>query len=161
MKNLEKQQKCTMNDNTGSFDFALQNLIHRSFTFRRGSQITFDGEVANPEIDATAVYSTTASLRDLFGSDYEQVGTSRSSVPVNCLLYLKGRLSNPDISFGVELPQSDESVASLVRAAINTDEMLMREIIYLLAFNRFYTPEYMKTNSSTVGLDETDRKSVV
>ena len=140
---------------SGTFDFTLQNLIHRSFSFQRGSRIIFDGNAANPEIDATAVYSTTASLRDLFGSDYEQVGATRSTVPVNCLLYLKGRLSNPTITFAVELPQSDEGIASQVRSIINTDEMLMREIIYLLAFNRFYTPEYMKQSTAITGLDET------
>lgn len=140
---------------SGTFDFTLQNLIHRSFSFQRGSRIIFDGNAANPEIDATAVYSTTASLRDLFGTDYEQVGATRSTVPVNCLLYLKGRLSNPTITFGIELPQSEEGIASQVRSIINTDEMLMREIIYLLAFNRFYTPEYMKQSTAITGLDET------
>lgn len=139
---------------SGTFDFTLQNLIHRSFSFRQGSQIVFNGDPENPQINATAVYSTTASLRDLFGSDYTNVATSRTSIPVNCLLTMTGNLNNPTIKFGIELPQSDESVASQVSSIINTEEILMREIMYLLAFNRFYTPDFMQS-TTTVGLNET------
>ena len=106
-------------------------------------------------IDASAVYSTTASLRDLFGSDYSMAAANRTSVPVNCIIYMRENLMNPVISFGIELPQADESIASQVKSIINTDEILMREIIYLLVFNRFYTPEYLQTNTSTIGLTET------
>ena len=31
----------------------------------------------------------------------------------------------------------------------------MRQVIYLLVFNRFYTPEYLQLESSSVGLNET------
>ena len=140
---------------SGEFYFTLENLIRKDFAIRKGSTITFQGDpTRNIYIDASAAYSTTASLRDLFGSEYNNIATNRLSVPVNCIIYLKENLMNPVISFGIELPQSDESVASQVRSIINTEEMLMREIIYLLVFNRFYTPEYLK-NSANVGLNET------
>lgn len=135
---------------SGTFNFSFENLIRREFTIRNGSTITFNGDPMNMQIDAAAQYATTASLRDLFGSDYSQVSTNRTTIPVNCLLYLKGNISNPVVSFGIELPQSDESVASQVKSIISTDEMMMREILYLLTFNRFYTPEYLQesTNNS-------------
>ncbi|MBR1563804.1 MAG: translocation/assembly module TamB [Paludibacteraceae bacterium] len=140
--------------NSGTFQFTLENLIRKEFTIRNGSTVTFSGDPLNLQIDASAVYSTTAALRDLFGSDYSNVATNRSSVPVNCIIYLRDNILNPLISFGIELPQSDESVSSQVKSIINTDEMMMREIIYLLVFNRFYTPEYLQTNTN-VGLNET------
>lgn len=139
----------------GSFFFTFQNVIRKEFTIRPNSKVIFSGDPENPQIDASAHYSTTASLRDLFGSDISQVSTNRTSVPVNCILYLKGDLMNPVISFGIELPQSDESVASQVRSIINTDEMLMRQILYLLVFNKFYTPEYLQTNTENIGVSET------
>ena len=140
--------------NSGTFQFTLENLIRKQFTIRDGSTVTFSGDPMNLQIDASAAYSTTASLRDLFGSDYSTVATNRSSIPVNCIIYLRDNLMNPVISFGIELPQSDESVASQVKSIINTDEMMMREILYLLVFNRFYTPEYLQ-NRTNVGLNET------
>jgi hypothetical protein len=63
-------------------------------------------------------------------------------------------LFNPVLSFAIELPQSDESVQSQINSIINTDEMLMRQVIYLLVFNRFYTPDYLQ-NTQNVGLNET------
>ena len=75
-------------------------------------------------------------------------------MPVNCVLHMSDELFNPILNFAIELPQSDESVQSQVRSLINTDEMLMRQIIYLLVFNRFYTPDYLQ-NTQNVGLNET------
>ncbi len=139
---------------SGTFSFTLQNLIRKEFTIHNGSTVTFSGDPMEPQVDASAAYSTTASLKDLFGSEYTNMATNRNSVPVNCLIYMRENLMNPVISFGIELPQSDESVASQVKSIINTDEMMMREIIYLLVFNRFYTPEYLQMGN-TVGLNET------
>jgi hypothetical protein len=67
---------------------------------------------------------------------------------------MSDQLFNPILKFSVELPQSDESVQSQVNSMINSEEMLMRQIIYLLVFNRFYTPEYLQ-NTQNVGLNET------
>ena len=139
----------------GAIHFNLQNIIYRSFEIQNGSYITFNGDPENPEINATAIYKTNASLRDLFGTDFSNVATSRTTVPVNCLLSLSGNLNEPTIGFGIDLPNSDESIKQQVMSIVNsTEEIRMREVLYLLAFNRFYTPEYMQSNS-TKGLNET------
>ena len=139
---------------SGKFDFSLGNIVRRNFTIREGSQITWDSDPMAPIVDITGYYHTTASLRDLFGSESNQIATNRTSVPVNCVLHMTDQLFNPILSFAIELPQSDESVQSQVRSMINTDEMLMRQVIYLLVFNRFYTPDYLQ-NTQNIGLNET------
>jgi hypothetical protein len=132
----------------------LGNIVRRNFTIREGSQITWDGDPLAPTLDITGFYHTTASLRDLFGSESSQIATNRTSVPVNCVLHMTDQLFNPILNFAIELPQSDESVQSQINSIINTDEMLMRQVIYLLVFNRFYTPDYLQ-NTQNVGLNET------
>ena len=139
---------------SGQFDFSLGNIVRRNFTIREGSQITWDGDPLAPTLDITGFYHTTASLRDLFGSESSQIATNRTSVPVNCVLHMTDQLFNPILNFAIELPQSDESVQSQINSIINTDEMLMRQVIYLLVFNRFYTPDYLQ-NTQNVGLNET------
>ena len=139
---------------SGQFDIALGNIVRRNFTIREGSQITWDNNPLEPMLDITGYYHTTASLRDLFGSESSQIATNRTSVPVNCVLNMSDQLFNPILHFSIELPQSDESVQSQVNSIINTDEMLMRQVIYLLAFNRFYTPDYLQ-NTQNVGINET------
>ena len=139
---------------SGQFDFSLGNIVRRNFTIREGSQITWDSDPMAPMLDITGYYHTTASLRDLFGSESSQIATNRNSVPVNCVLHMTDELFNPILNFAIELPQSDESVQSQINSIINTDEMLMRQVIYLLVFNRFYTPDYLQ-NTQNVGLNET------
>ncbi len=138
----------------GSLDFTVGNVIHRRFTIGEGGAISWSGNPAAPQLNVTAKYRVTASLKDLFGSEISQLATSRTSVPVNTCLTLTGNLLQPTLHFGIELPQSDESIQSQIRAIINTDEMLMRQVIYLLVFGRFFTPEYM-TSTTYTGLNET------
>ena len=151
-ENVQLQGAYTLQ--SGQFDFSLGNIVRRNFTIREGSQITWDSDPMAPMLDITGYYHTTASLRDLFGSESSQIATNRSAVPVNCVLYMTDELFNPILNFAIELPQSDESVQSQVSSLINTDEMLMRQVIYLLVFNRFYTPDYLQ-NTQNVGLNET------
>ena len=139
---------------SGSLGFTLGNVIRRNFSIANGSTIVWNGDPANPDLDVTAKYHVTANLRDLFGEEISSVGVTRSSVPVNTCLHMTGRLNNPMLQFGIELPMSEEGIQNQVQAIINTEEMLMRQVVYLLVFGRFYTPDYMMT-SSGYGLNET------
>ena len=138
---------------SGQFSISLGNIVRRNFTIDKGS-INWVKDPMDPTLDITGHYHTTASLRDLFGSESAQIATDRTSVPVNCVLKLTDKLFKPILKFEIELPQSDESVQSQVKSIINTEEKLMRQMIYLLVFNRFYTPEYLQ-NTQNVGLNET------
>ena len=91
----------------------------------------------------TAKYRVTANLKDLFGDDVSQVATTRTNIPVLTCLHLTGPLKSPILSFSLEMPTSDQNVQQQIRQVINTDEMLMRQVIYLLVFGRFFTPDYM------------------
>jgi len=134
---------------SGTFSYSVGNLIHRDFSIAEGSTINWSGDAANPKLDITAKYRCTASLRDLFGSDVKSV-TSRSSIPVDCVIYVTGTLNDMILKFGIEYPQSDESVAAQINAIINTEAMLMRQVIYLLVFNRFYTPDNLRTSTTSI-----------
>jgi len=136
---------------SGTFSYTVGNLVHRDFTIAEGSTVSWSGNPANPALDITAKYRCTASLRDLFGADVKQV-TSRPSIPVDCVIRITGTMNNMVFKFGIEFPQSDESVAAQINAIINTESMLMRQVIYLLVFNRFYTPETLRT--ANTGLND-------
>lgn len=154
MTNDDIQLLGTYTLQSGLFSYSVANLVHRDFDISEGSKVIWNGIPEEPVLDVTAKYHVTASLKDLFGTDASTIATNRSSVPVNCVIHLSDHLSNPVLRFGIELPQSDESVSSQVMSLINTEEMLMRQVIYLLVFNRFYTPEYLQTEAQT-GLNET------
>jgi len=137
----------------GTFSYTVANLLHRDFTIAEGSTVVWSGDPSNPKLDITARYRCTASLRDLFGADVKSV-TNRSSIPVDCVIRITGEMENMIIKFGIEYPQSDESVAAQINAIINTEAMLMRQVIYLLVFNRFYMPENLRSTTTNAGLND-------
>ena len=64
-------------------------------------------------------------------------------MPVNAVLLVTGDMRQPDIDFDLEFPTLTRDVDRKVRSIVSTEEMMSRQIIYLLALNRFYTPDYM------------------
>lgn len=139
----------------GKMGFTLGNVIRREFKIAEGSQIMWNGDPEQPILNVTAKYQVTASLKDLFGSETENLISGRTSVPVITSVNLMGPLSDPIIRFGIELPNSEEAIASQVKSVINTDEMMMRQVVYLLVFGRFFTPEYLTASADGTGLNET------
>ncbi len=138
----------------GTLSYTVANVIRKNFTVGEGSTINFSGDPSNPQLDVTAKYRVTANVRDLFGDEANQLATTRSNIPVLTCLHMTGPLSSPILSFSLEFPLSDQAIQQQVKQVINTDEMLMRQVIYLLVFGRFFTPDYMN-NSTYVTLNST------
>jgi len=132
----------------GTYNFTLQDVILKDFTIRDGSSISFQGDPYAAVLDLEAVYSLNANIRDLDESFAQDPDLNRTSVPVHALLRAKGIISQPDISFDLEFPSLTTDAYHKVKSIISTDEMMNRQIIYLLALNRFYTPEYMGTTAN-------------
>lgn len=127
----------------GDYNFTLQDIIIKDFTIKNGSTISFQGDPYAAILDIQAVYSLNANIKDLdetFANDKE---INRTNVPVHALLNVKGAISQPTISFDLEFPTLSTDAYRRVKSIISTDEMMNRQIIYLLALNRFYTPDYM------------------
>ncbi len=132
----------------GSYNFTLQDIIIKDFTIRDGSTISFNGNPYNANLDINAVYSLNANLSDLDNSFSTDRDINRTNVPVNAILKVKGDISEPTLSYDLEFPSLTSDAYSKVRSVISTDEMMMQQIIYLLALNRFYTPDYMQSTKN-------------
>ena len=136
----------------GSYNFTLQNITRKKFIIGQGSNIKFQGSPNQSILDINAEYSLSASLLDLLDRSEltsENGKNFRTNTLVNCILHLTGSLGNPEISFGIELPNADEEIKQRVQSLISNDEMVSTQIIYLLALNRFYTPDYVNIQSNT------------
>lgn len=124
----------------GNYNFSLQQIIHKDFKIREGSTIDFRGDPFNANMNINAIYNLTANLSDL---DQALISESpRANVPVNCVLKLDGLLRSPTISFDLELPGSNEELERQVKSLVDTEDMMTRQIVYLLVLNKFYTPDY-------------------
>lgn len=132
----------------GSYNFSLQDLIIKDFVIRPGSTISFNGDPLNARLDIKAAYKVNTSLTDLDKSFATDKDLNRTNVPVEAILKVNGDLQNPEIGFDIELPTLTQNVERKVKSIISTDDMMQRQIIYLLALNRFYAPEYMGGGSN-------------
>lgn len=138
----------TYNIDRGNYNFTLQDIILKDFSIEEGSSISFHGDPYAAQLNITAAYQTTANLTDLDESFATDKDLNRTTVPVKALLKVTGDMRQPDLAFDIDLPTLSSDIRSKVMSVINTDEMMNRQIIYLLALNRFYTPDYMNVDSS-------------
>lgn len=129
----------------GSYNFTLQDIIVKDFNISEGSSITFTGDPYAARLDIKATYSVNANLSDLDETFLQDKDLNRTNVPVHAVLMASGDMRQPDISFDLEFPTLNSDIYRKVRSIVSTEEMMNRQIIYLLALNRFYTPEYMTT----------------
>ena len=127
----------------GKYNFTLQDIIIKDFTIEPGSSIAFNGDPYSAQLNLTAKFQVKANLTDLDESFSDDKELNRTNVPVDALLKVTGDMRQPDISFDLAFPTLTEETRRKVRSIINTEEMMNRQIIYLLALNRFYTPDYM------------------
>lgn len=127
----------------GNYNFSLQDLILRDFNIYPGSKISFNGDPMQGVLDITAAYRVNTNLSDLDKSFSTDRDLNRTNVPVDALLKVTGDMRSPEIGFDIALPTLTEDVERKVKSIISTDDMMSKQIIYLLALNRFYTPEYM------------------
>lgn len=133
----------------GTYNFSLQDIILKNFRIKEGSSIAFNGDPLAAELDISATYRVNANLADLDRSFAEDKDLNRTNVPVDAVLKVSGDLNSPDINFDVELPTVTTDVERKVKSLMSTEDLLSRQIIYLLAMNRFYTPEYANMGESS------------
>lgn len=131
----------------GNYNFTLQDIIIKDFTIEPGSSITFKGDPYQAELNLQAVYALNANLSDLDESFTQDRELNRTNVPVHALLNVTGDMRQPEISFDLRFPTLSSDTYRKVKSIISTEDMMSRQIIYLLALNRFYTPDYMASTT--------------
>lgn len=133
----------------GSYNFTLQDIILKDFTIKEGSVISFNGDPYAAQLDLKAYYSLNANLSDLDESFLQDKDLNRTNVPVHALMNVTGDIRSPGVAFDLEFPTLTSDTYRKVKSIVSTEDMMNRQIIYLLALNRFYTPDYM--GSTTKG----------
>lgn len=131
----------------GSYRFTLQDIIIKDFIIKEGSEIQFDGDPYGVKTSLNAYYATNANLSDLDESFLQDKDVARTNVPVHAIMKVNGDIRQPDIDFDLEFPTLTSDTYRKVRSIVSTEDMMNRQIIYLLALNRFYTPDYMASTT--------------
>jgi hypothetical protein len=133
----------------GDYLFTLKNLVNKEFVMKRGGTISWYGDPYGGELDLDAVYKVSASLYDIVPDVTTQSG---QRVPVDLVMHMTGKMFNPAIAFGIELPTVDEIIRSRVNSVISTDQERNRQAFALLVLRRFVSPPNItteRTNTNT------------
>jgi len=117
----------------GEYQLTLGNIFNKRFIVEEGGTISWNGDISNANVDVKAIYKLKASLDDLFQDE-----AYAARIPVECHLNMSGQLLNPIIGFDIYLPTADESMRTDLRAAIDSEEEMSRQFLYLLVMNSFY-----------------------
>ncbi|MEN9918643.1 MAG: hypothetical protein RL662_1079 [Bacteroidota bacterium] len=133
--------------NKGSYNFTFQKIMERKFLIQDGSSVQFRGDPFQANINIDAIYKVVANLNDLDRN--LALSTGQNSVPVNCLLNITGLLRRPNIKLDIALPAADPEIQRQVKSLMNTEDMINRQIVYLLLLSKFYTPSYAVTDQKT------------
>ena len=124
--------------NSGEFKFSALDVVTREFTIRDGSSIRFNGDVMDSDLNVTGVYSTKASISTLLSGTASAEAARRQ---VDCIIEITDKLRNPQIKFNIDIPQLDPGTEGLVSSALNTEDKVMKQFLYLLIANSFLPNE--------------------
>lgn len=129
----------------GSFHLNLMNLATRDFEINEGSSVKFNGGIMDTDLDIDAIYTTKTSISSLIG-DTTSVNSRRN---VNCSLQVSGKLREPKLNFGIDIPDLDPSVKARVESALSTEDKVQRQLIALLLTNSFLQDDQGGVNNNT------------
>jgi hypothetical protein len=90
--------------NPSNYIFTFANLVNKKFNINDGSFITFNGDPLEGQIDISAAYNDRISLASLV-TDTSLLSRPgiRTPYPVSTLLFLKGNLLKPVISYDIKI----------------------------------------------------------
>lgn len=105
---------------SGSFMMRFAQLLNKKFYLVPGGTVNFGGSLDDININVQALYSTTASLADLFSAE----NTNIRRMPVKTYLKFNGNLSDPAaIDFSFDLPNATSDFKTLFYSTIDTNNI--------------------------------------
>jgi hypothetical protein len=116
---------------------SLMGITAKDFTVEQGGTILFNGDIMQTEFNMNALYKTKASIETLIG-DNTSVSTRRT---VNCTIGVTGAVSNPQLTFKIDIPDLDPTTQGLVENALSTDEKNLKQTLALLVSGSFVPDE--------------------
>lgn len=130
----------------GKYRLYLQDIIYRDLVLQNGSQVVFNGNPFDADINLICWYTlNSVPLSDLTSVAY----TQNNRIKVICELGITGKLGNMAFNFDLNLPNVSDETRQIVRSYISTEEEMNKQMIYLLGFGRFFTNEYARVNGDT------------
>ncbi len=134
--------------NDGHYEMSLYNLVKRKFNIMDGSSIVWAGDPMDADLNITAVYEIEASASALMApqltsADLDVKDRYRQELPFLVYLNIDGTITEPKISFGLDMPEDDQGaiggqVYGRVQQVNSQENELNKQVFSLLVLNRFF-----------------------
>jgi hypothetical protein len=131
---------------SGSFMMNFMGLVSKKFELVEGGTVTFPGPIDDIRINVSAMYSTTASLADIFSAE----STTLRRMPVKAYLNFNGTLNDPAaIDFSFDLPNATSDMKTLFYSAIDTNNIQNRteQFFSLVMLGKFVSNSSVNNNT--------------
>jgi hypothetical protein len=137
------------------------NLFTKKFTLKPGGKISWTGDPVAGQMNIVGAYNVRTTVADIVAgaTNDERESLKQQRIPVECLLYVKGSLLNPDIKFDMNISDVSGSLPgntvselqNTLRVWRNENELMTQQVISLLLFGRF-TPTNVQNSTGPTNL---------
>jgi hypothetical protein len=138
---------------SGRFEFSMMDVFNKTFDISPGSTLRWSGAPDDALLSVDGSYRVRTSLLPLVGEGSGLV--SGRSVPVDCIIRLRERLSEPEITFDISLPSADPEQRQVVEDAMNTEELKSMQFLSLLTTGSFASDNSITGQSANAGVAAT------
>ena len=125
--------------NEGKCHFAaLSSLITKDFNIENGSSVKFAGNPMDSELDIKASQILKKVSIGPLISDTTAVHTEKKVI---CGLGISNRITNPELSFSIDVEDLDPATRSLVESELNTEDKIQKQFLALILTGNFLPSE--------------------
>ncbi|MFZ1677808.1 MAG: translocation/assembly module TamB domain-containing protein, partial [Saprospiraceae bacterium] len=155
----------------GTYNFSF-NQLTREFQIGKGSTISWTGDPYTADVDVTAVYvAKTAPLslvqNQMSDADQNIINTYKQKLPFEIMLFMKGKLLQPDVTFDIQLPDANYGVSGEVTSTVQTKltqlrtepSELNKQVFAVLLLNRFIAEDPFQNAARGGGISSLARQS--
>ena len=144
----------------GEYGFTAANVFKKKFMLSKGGTLSWNGNPMHTQMDIEGrYYLRKVSVSELISSTAtsNNSGASDNKVPVECLLYVKGNLSAPEIKFDLNFPDLQSSVGTnnvseiqnVVRTLRSEPDLMNQQVMSLMLFGKFVPLTGNNANSTS------------
>jgi len=155
----------------GSYNLSYAT-VKRTFIFKKGSTITWNGDPTTADVNITAIYVANVPPIDLvsdqLGGDAQSTTMYKQKLPFHVDLTMQNQLMKPTITFNIELPDSSYSVSPEVITTVNSrlDQVrqdpneMNKQVLGVLVLGHFIGDNPLQSQGGSTGLEGAIRNSV-
>lgn len=131
----------------GDYLFTAFGIVNKRFNLKEGSNIKWNGNPYDAQLDIEAAYQVQASPKPLIPEANQQNNNYSQKVPVEAQLFMSGALFSPDMKLDFELKGESNRTGNVsilnsqIRKIKNDEQALNQQVVSLLVMNRFYPVE--------------------